>query len=174
MARKLPILCLLSIPLALTEVAVTTLGAQQPPELIIRNGLVVTAAGRSEADVRIRSGTIAEIGRNLTGSSGARVIDASGMLVLPGGVDPHVHLTPTRTATTLKGADDYTSASRAALAGGQVLPQVLLVRADHLAGLDEARPARGGTTPRTTCGSTSRVRRFRARASEACGARDNA
>jgi len=118
MARKFPILCLLSIPLALTEVAVTTLGAQQPPELIIRNGLVVTAAGRSEADVRIRSGTIAEIGRNLTGSSGARVIDASRMLVLPGGVDPHVHLTPTRTATTLKGADDYTSASRAALAGG--------------------------------------------------------
>src|SRR5882762_5686994 len=84
MARKFPILCLLSIPLALTEVAGTTLGAQQPPELIIRNGLVVTAAGRSEADVRIRSGTIAEIGRNLTGSSGARVIDASGMLVLPG------------------------------------------------------------------------------------------
>ena len=49
MARKFPILCLLSIPLALTEVAVTTLGAQQPPELIIRNGLVVTAAGRSTA-----------------------------------------------------------------------------------------------------------------------------
>ena len=41
------------------------------------------------------------------------------MLVLPGGVDPHVHLTPTRTATTLKGADDYTSGSLAALAGGK-------------------------------------------------------
>jgi len=93
--------------------------AQQPAELIIRNGLVVTAAGRTDSDLRIRNGTIAEIGRNLTASSGARVIDAKGMLVLPGGVDPHVHLTPTPTATTLKGADDYSTASRAALAGGK-------------------------------------------------------
>src|SRR5258707_1384691 len=52
-------------------------------------------------------------------AAGARVIDAKGMLVLPGGVDPHVHLTPTRTATTMKGADDYTSGSRTALAGGK-------------------------------------------------------
>src|ERR1700692_3634824 len=48
---------------------------------------------------------------DLTAAAGARVIEAKGMLVLPGGVDPHVHLTPTRTATTLKGADDYTSGS---------------------------------------------------------------
>ena len=93
--------------------------AQQPAELIVRNGLVVTAAGRTDSDLRIRNGTIAEIGRNLTASSGARVLDAKGMLVLPGGVDPHVHLTPTPTATTLKGADDYSTASRAALAGGK-------------------------------------------------------
>jgi dihydropyrimidinase len=93
--------------------------AQQPAELIIRNGLVVTAVGRADGDLRIRNGTIAEIGRNLTASAGARVIDAKGMLVLPGGIDPHVHLTPTPTATTLKGADDYSTASRAALAGGK-------------------------------------------------------
>src|SRR5258706_272753 len=93
--------------------------AQQPAELIIRNGLIVTAVGRTEGDLRIRNGTIAEIGPNLTAAAGARVIEAKGMLVLPGGVDPHVHLTPTRTATTLKGADDYTSGSLAALAGGK-------------------------------------------------------
>jgi dihydropyrimidinase len=98
---------------------VAIVAAQQPAELIIRNGLVVTAVGRTEGDLRIRNGTIAEIGRNLTAAAGARVIDATGMLVLPGGVDPHVHVTPTRTPTTLKGADDYTSASRAALAGGK-------------------------------------------------------
>src|SRR5881396_3090264 len=92
--------------------------AQQPAELIIRNGLLVTTVGRADADLRIRNGVIAEIGRNLTAAAGAQVIDAKGMLVLPGGVDPHVHLTPARTSTTLKGADDYTSASRAALAGG--------------------------------------------------------
>jgi dihydropyrimidinase len=106
------------IGLAAVSALVATLGAQQPPELVVRNGLVVTAAGRTEGDLRIRNGAIAEIGRNLTAATGARVIDAKGMLVLPGGVDPHVHLTPTPTATTLKGADDYTSGSRAALAGG--------------------------------------------------------
>jgi dihydropyrimidinase len=108
-----------SIFLAMVLGLAAGLAAQQPADLIIRNGLVVTAVGRTEGDLRIRNGTIAEIGRNLTAAPGARVIDATGMLVLPGGVDPHVHITPTRTATTLKGADDYTSASRAALAGGK-------------------------------------------------------
>jgi imidazolonepropionase-like amidohydrolase len=74
--------------------------AQQPAELVIQNGLVVTAVGRTETDLRIQNGVIAEMGRNLTAGAGARVIDARGMLVLPGGVDPHVHLTPTRTPTT--------------------------------------------------------------------------
>jgi dihydropyrimidinase len=108
-----------SIFLAVLIALVAGVAAQQPAELIIRNGLVVTAVGRTEGDLRIRNGTIAEIGRNLTAAAGAREIDARGMLVLPGGVDPHVHLTPTRTANTLKGADDYTSGSRAALAGGK-------------------------------------------------------
>jgi len=92
--------------------------AQQQTELIIRNGLVVTSFGRTQADLRIRNGTITEIGPNLATAAGAQMIDASGKLVLPGGIDPHVHLTPIRTATTGAGADDYTSASRAALAGG--------------------------------------------------------
>ncbi len=97
----------------------TNVAAQQSTELLIRNGLIVTEVGRTDGDLRIRNGTIAEIGRNLTAGAGARVIEATGLLVLPGGVDPHVHLTPTRTTTTLKGADDYTSGSRAALAGGK-------------------------------------------------------
>lgn len=93
--------------------------AQQPAEIVIRNGTIVNATGRTEADLRIRNGTIAEIGKNLTPGANAQVIDAGGKLVLPGGIDPHVHLTPIRTASTLKGSDDYTSASLAALAGGK-------------------------------------------------------
>jgi len=46
------------------------LAAQSPPEFIIRNGLVVTADARSQTDVRIRNGTIAEIGRNLAPAAG--------------------------------------------------------------------------------------------------------
>jgi dihydropyrimidinase len=108
-----------SLALAAACASIATLAAQPPAEIVVRNGLIVTAVGRTDADLRIRNGTIAEIGRNLTAAAGARVIDAKGMLVLPGGVDPHVHLTPVRTPTTLKGADDYTSGSRAALAGGK-------------------------------------------------------
>src|SRR5438094_8071930 len=85
-------------------------GAQAPPELIIRNGLVVTADARLETDVRIRNGTIAEIGRNLAPVAGAREIDARGVLVLPGGVDPHSHLTAETPADLPPGrlADNYT------------------------------------------------------------------
>src|SRR5258706_15666205 len=109
-----------SIFLAVLIALVADATANNPAELIIRNGLIVTAVGRTEGDLRIRNGTIAEIGLNLTAAAGARVIEAKGMLVLPGGIDPHVHLTPTRTATTLKGADDYTSGPLAALAGGKM------------------------------------------------------
>src|SRR5436309_9789321 len=95
-------------------------GAQSRPELCIRNGLVVTADARSETDVRIRNGTIAEIGRNLAPAAGAREIDARGMLVLPGGVDPHSHLSAEIPADLPRGSivEDYTSGSAAALAGG--------------------------------------------------------
>ncbi len=89
--------------------------AQQPQELLIRNGLIVNADRRVEADVRVRDGVVTEIGRRLPNPAGARELDARGMLVLPGGIDPHTHLLE---APGRKGDDDYTSASRAALAGG--------------------------------------------------------
>ena len=92
--------------------------SQQPAEILIRNGLIVGEAGRLQADLRIRGGEIAEIGRNLTAAPGARTIDATGKLVLPGGIDTHVHLNIVRTPNTRPGADDFESASRAALAGG--------------------------------------------------------
>jgi dihydropyrimidinase len=102
--------------IAAIVVAAVMLGAaQQPAETIIRHGLIVTAVGRTEADLRIRGGSIAEIGQNLAAPPGARAIEAKGRLVLPGGIDPHTHLME---AAGRKGDDDYTSASRAALAGG--------------------------------------------------------
>jgi dihydropyrimidinase len=90
-------------------------GAQQPAELLIRNGTIANATGQTQGDVRIVNGTITEIGPNLRPGTGARVIDATGKLVLPGGVDPHVHL---GLRPGIKGSDDYTTGSRAALAGG--------------------------------------------------------
>ena len=94
------------------------LPAQDVPELLIRNGVVVTEGGQRQADLRIRGSEIAEIGRGLVPARNARTFDATGKLVLPGGIDTHVHLNPVRTPGTRPGADDFESASRAALAGG--------------------------------------------------------
>lgn len=91
---------------------------QEQPETLIRNGLIVAESGRLQADLRIRGSEIAEIGRNLAPGRGARVIDATGKLVLPGGIDTHVHLSPVRAPNARPGNDDFESASRAALAGG--------------------------------------------------------
>jgi dihydropyrimidinase len=60
-------------------------------DLVVRGGLVVTAAGESLADIGVVDGRIVQIGGPM---SGAREIDATGKLVLPGGVDMHVHLSP--------------------------------------------------------------------------------
>ena len=85
--------------------------AQQPPELLIRHGRIVTVQGGAERDLRIRGEKIVEIGASLAAVPGSREIDARGLLVLPGGIDPHVHLGGSL-------ADDYTTGSAAALAGG--------------------------------------------------------
>jgi len=77
-------------------------------DLVIRGGQVVTAERRVFEDVGIKDGAIAQLGGTMRG---AREIDARGLLLLPGGIDPHVHLS--------RGwADDFESGSEAALAGG--------------------------------------------------------
>ncbi|GMV06859.1 MAG: dihydropyrimidinase [Gemmatimonadota bacterium] len=80
-------------------------------EILVRGGRVVNADGAVDADVRIVDGVIAEVGPGLAPGAGARVLDAAGRLVLPGGIDPHTHLQPSF-------VDDFTTGSMAALAGG--------------------------------------------------------
>jgi dihydropyrimidinase len=86
-------------------------------DLVVRRGQVVGGTGTAVADVGIHHGRIAQLGGAM---SGAREIDAADRLILPGGVDVHVHLT---TATRSPGqepdwVDDLTTGSAAALAGG--------------------------------------------------------
>src|ERR1700692_616462 len=84
-------------------------------DLVIRNGTVATAADRTQCDVGIKDGVIATLGTSLP--AGAREIDASGKLVLPGGVDSHCHIEQTSSNGILC-ADDFYSATVAASFGG--------------------------------------------------------
>ena len=58
-------------------------------DLVIQNGLLVTASSEFVADVAITGETITEIGHGLTGR---QTLDAAGLYVLPGAVDGHVHM----------------------------------------------------------------------------------
>ena len=80
-------------------------------DLLVRGGTVVTSEGSFAADVLISDGIITALGQNLKAGQEVRRIDASGLLVLPGGVDPHVHLGG-------NWVDDYHTGSMAAIAGG--------------------------------------------------------
>ena len=85
---------------------------------IIRDGVIATSDGVRRGDILIQGESIAKIGKEIRHES-AWEIDARGLLVLPGGVDPHVHLTtPPSTPPDERWVDDFTSGSRAALAGG--------------------------------------------------------
>ncbi|MEM9353413.1 MAG: dihydropyrimidinase [Planctomycetota bacterium] len=84
--------------------------------LLIKNGTVVTAAETYAADVLCEGETIAAIGPGLEAPEGAEVVDATGKYVMPGFIDPHVHIYLPFMGTFAK--DTYDSASRAALVGG--------------------------------------------------------
>ncbi|MBC7443989.1 MAG: dihydropyrimidinase [Polaromonas sp.] len=83
---------------------------------LIRNGRVITATDDYVADVLMLGGIIHAIGKDMAVGEGVKVIDASGLYVLPGGVDTHVHLQniigPTVTC------DTFASGTRAAAFGG--------------------------------------------------------
>lgn len=82
-------------------------------DLAICNGTLVTASETFQADVGIRSGKIAVIGQNLQGK---QMVDAQGWYVLPGAIDPHVHLEMPSGETT--SSDTWESGTRAAACGG--------------------------------------------------------
>ncbi len=88
--------------------------------IIIRNGFIVTETKKFKADIRIREEKIVEIGVNLPKSDQKeQIINANDFFILPGGIDPHVHLSlPDYVPEEFQWADDFESGSKAALAGG--------------------------------------------------------
>ena len=83
-------------------------------DVVIKGGLIVGGPmGTSKADLAISGERVAAIGQDLKGK---RVIDASGMLVLPGAIDAHVHMELPVSGT--RSSDTFASGTKAAACGG--------------------------------------------------------
>ncbi len=88
-------------------------------DTIITNGMLVTPSGLQFADLGIVGEKIAAIGPSLTdgaGPNGTQIIDAAARLVIPGGIDPHVHLQ--MPAGLVTSSDDFRTGTIAAACGG--------------------------------------------------------
>lgn len=86
--------------------------------ILIKNGFLVTGAGESRADLFIEGEKISAVGENLQVKADQE-IDAGGLLVFPGGIDPHVHLDMPFMGTF--SSDNYETGTRAALHGGTTM-----------------------------------------------------
>src|SRR5436190_6662556 len=84
-------------------------------KVLIKNGRVVTAVDDYNADILIEDDKIAVIGRQLD-MEADRTIDASGKLVIPGGIDPHTHMELPFGGTSA--SDDFRTGTLAAAHGG--------------------------------------------------------
>src|SRR5580693_921587 len=82
---------------------------------LIKNGTVVNADGQSRSDVLFEGETITRVAHDIPTESHT-VIDATGLLVMPGGVDVHTHLDMPFGGTV--SADDYRTGTIAAAVGG--------------------------------------------------------
>ena len=85
-------------------------------QMLIRNGLVVSQQSLTPVnlDIRVQNEIITELASNLTPEANEQVIDASGMLVLPGFIDTHVHFRDPGAPQK----EDFFTGTLAALAGG--------------------------------------------------------
>ena len=83
--------------------------------ILIKNGKIITASDNYVADIFIETDKITAIGKNLSIKADV-VIDAHNKLILPGGIDPHVHLD--MPFMGISSSDNFETGTRAALFGG--------------------------------------------------------
>jgi dihydropyrimidinase len=86
------------------------------PTTLIQNGAIVNAGSTQHADLLIDGSTIKEIRAGIPASAAEKVVDATGLLLLPGGIDAHTHLDMPFGGT--QSADDFLTGTRAAAIGG--------------------------------------------------------
>ncbi|MEI7907651.1 MAG: amidohydrolase family protein, partial [Bacteroidota bacterium] len=86
--------------------------------VLIKNGRIITADEDFIADIFVEGETVSLIGKNLQVKAD-KTIDATGKLVMPGGIDPHVHLDMPFMGTF--SSDNYATGTSAALFGGTTM-----------------------------------------------------
>ena len=83
---------------------------------LLKNGTLVTASETFDADILVEDEKISAIGRDILSPPGTEIIDVRGMLVMPGGVDPHTHFDLPMFGTV--SSDDHYTGHKAAAFGG--------------------------------------------------------
>jgi len=107
-------------------------------DLVLRGGTVVTASETAVMDVGVKDGKVALLGRGLP--AGVREIEAQGKLVLPGGIDSHVHIEQDSPVTGAVSGTDFLAATRSAACGGTttVIPFVRQIKGQSLRAATDA------------------------------------
>jgi dihydropyrimidinase len=125
----------------------------RPFDLVVRGGRVVDRDRDEAADVGVVDGRVAAVGPGL---EGRRVVDATGMLVIPGAVDGHVHI---RTERDQDAYDDTFATGSVAAAFGGVTTFLDQVQVEPGRGLTPASPRRRASASSTTASTSTRASR---------------
>ena len=83
--------------------------------ICLKGGMIVNADRSFYADVYCENGVIQAVGQNLDTPAGTEIIDVSGALIMPGGLDPHTHMELPSMGTV--SSDDFFTGTAAAAAG---------------------------------------------------------
>jgi dihydropyrimidinase len=85
--------------------------------ILIKNGQIITSKNTIRSDILISDGKIAAIGKNLNKIGfDTKIVDADPFLILPGAIDPHVHME--LSVSGIISSDDFETGTIAAIAGG--------------------------------------------------------
>lgn len=117
-------------------------------KLLVKGGTVVNHDQRFIADVLCENGKIVQIGSDLS-AEGAEIVDATGKLVIPGGIDTHTHMQLPFMGTV--SVDDFNHGTRAGLAGGTTMALDFVIPAKGQSLLEAYNTWRSWADPKVNC-----------------------